>query len=285
MKRNIIDAIGTLIKGNYFPEKYSAGKTISYQNFVEYVENLFADSFNLTTDERHTHLKEIFSYRTTEMDIPDLMLRGGDAIEIKTMHLKHYNFDPASGNTLEFNTVYPHQKIFFNDPFITYDCCKAERWTQKDIIYVVGVLKRKELTHLCMIYGMDYCASVKCYDELLSEMQNAVKIFRGVTFPDTRELARIKKIDPTGATYIKVYGMWHISNPWSFFKEVYRPNPDARFNFMCIINEEKFSQLGNGGKVFAWAEICPNLSIEPVRIKNPDNPAQKRNAWLIRYEV
>jgi len=54
---------------------------------------------------------------------------------------------------------------------------------------------------------------------------------------------------------------------------------------MCIINEEKFYQLKNGGKLFAWAEICPQLKVERVSIKNPDEPAQKRAALLIRYEV
>ena len=54
---------------------------------------------------------------------------------------------------------------------------------------------------------------------------------------------------------------------------------------MCIIREEKFFSFINSDKLFAWQEICSDLIIKQVRIKDPDNPDKMNDALLICYEV
>ena len=281
MTGNIVDAIGTLIN---LPAPLNQ-KFAGYDDFADFVKNLFADSFNLSPYEQRKRRKETFSFVSRNAEIPDFMLSSGDAVEIKNVRLKSGEYDPVKCSPIEFNTVYPRQKLFFDDPLVTDECRRAESWREKDVVYVVGALKRRQLIHLCMIYGVDYCAGEKHYSGLNYELKNLLSNIRAARFPYTRELARIGTVDPTGATYLKLYGMWHIENPWSFFRYVYRPNPHANFTFMCIINREKYYQLDNVRKLFAWAKVCDGLRLAKVSIKNPDAPDTFRDALLIRYEI
>lgn len=279
--RNIVDAIGTLINLSAPLNQKFAG----YDDFADFVKNLFADSFGLSPYEQRDRHREIFSFVSNNAEIPDFMLRGGDVVEIKTVRLKSGEYDPVKCSPIEFNTVFPRQKLFFDDPLVTDECRRAESWYEKDVVYVVGALKRRQLIHLCMIYGVDYCAGEKYYSGLNYELKKLIAKIRAARFPYTRELARIGTVDPTGATYLKLYGMWHVENPWSFFRYVCRPNPNANFSFMCIINREKFHQLDNGRKLFAWAKDCDGLRLAKIRVKNPDAPDTFRDALLIRYEI
>ena len=281
MNRNIVDAIGTLINLSAPLNQKFAG----YDDFADFVKNLFADSFNLMPYKQRACRRENFSFVSSGAEIPDFMLCGGDAVEIKTVRLKSGEHDPVKCSPIEFNTVYPRQKLFFDDPLVTNECRCAERWQEKDVVYVVGALKRRQLIHLCMIYGVDYCAGEKYYSGLNYELKKLIAKIRAARFPYTRELARIGTVDPMGATYLKLYGMWHVENPWSFFRDVCRPNPNANFSFMCIINREKFHQLDNGRKIFAWAKDCDGLRLAKIRVKNPDAPDTFRDALLIRYEI
>ena len=303
MNRNIIDAIGTLIKRKpfYLDDPYSSENpnvSARYWSMEEYVKNLFADSFDAKDmDERSSRRVEVFSHFGNSTNPPDLILRGGDAIEIKNMYIPEriaatfFTYFLESTYDLKYsplilNTVYPRQKLYADDMMVTNACRKAETWAVKDIIYAIGASRGKQLTHLCMVYGSDYCASARHYENILAEMRVRLKDIPNLhkTWSE-RYLGRICEVDPTGATYLELRNMWYLENPWSYFRDVYRPNPSAGFNFMCIINDEKFYRLKNGNKLLAWAEICPQLKVELVRIKNPDEPAQKRDALLIRYEV
>ena len=179
-------------------------------------------------------------------------LKNGDAVEVKKIE--------SSDAALALNSSYPKQILHRDNPMISSACRDAEIWTQKDILYVVGVVNGDRLKSLCMIYGRDYCA--------------AEKIYRG--------FETINGVDPLGITHLKVSGMWHIENPWKVFSYVYRRNPSANFNFMCIVSENKWRQFDNREILTG---LNPNLKISDVRIKNPDNPAKLTAARLIRYEI
>lgn len=162
MNRNIIDAIGTLIKRKpfYLDDPYSRedpNVSARYWSMKEYVENLFADSFDARDmGERIYRHMEVFSHLGNSTNPPDFILRGGDAIEIKNIYIpKRYYRGRLECNPLILNTVYPRQKLYADDPLVTNTCRKAEKWTVKDIIYAVGASRGKQLTHLCMVYGSD----------------------------------------------------------------------------------------------------------------------------------
>lgn len=239
----------------------------------EYVKDLFANSFNLSITERQRCHSQVFSYLGNSNNPPDVMLMAGDAIEVKKIENHHAS--------LALNSSYPKSKLFADSSMISNACRQAENWTQKDIIYVVGVVKNNQLKRLAMVYGEDYCADEEHYLRIKHTIKQGVESIQGVQFSETRELGRVNRVDPLGITYLRVRGMWGIENPWTVFDYLPIANLAHDFHFMAIINEVKWNSLENRNILSAMTH--PNLSITDVQIHNPNNPAQLKNAKLICY--
>lgn len=279
--KNIIDAIVTLVERNNFnliDSTFVSNRANSRGNALEiYVKNLFADTFSLPDKERLEIWNETFSYLGNNNNPPDFMLKDGDAVEVKKIE--------SPDVALALNSSYPKHTLKSSSLLISSACREAENWTEKDIIYAVGVVSGNKLKHFCMIYGSDYCASDECYNQIRQKIKNGVEDIPSVEFAQTRELGRVNRVDPLGITYLRIRGMWHIENPWHVFDYVYRRNFQAEFNFMCMINLEKWLTLNNREKLFKLQKNYSALKITDVKIKNPDNPAKLNEAKLIHYEI
>ena len=79
--------------------------------------------------------------------------------------------------------------------------------------------------------------------------------------------------------------MWGIQNPFTVFKYVYTGNPKNKFNFMCIISTNKFDSFENTPDLYDLAKENAKLEIQDIHIKNPNNPAQLKEAELITFEI
>ncbi|AKG07285.1 restriction endonuclease NgoPII [Moraxella bovoculi] len=239
-----------------------------------YIKDVFSGAFHLSEIERIQRHSEVFSYLGNHSNPPDMMLKNGDAIEVKKIE--------SPNSALALNSSYPKAKLLANSTMISSACRNAENWEVKDLIYVVGVVnKQNELKHLCMVYGEDYCADEECYLKIKSTIKTGVESIVGVEFAETNELGRVNKIDPLGVTYLRVRGMWGIENPWSVFNYVYQRDLTKNFNFMCIINDEKWQRFDNTDELLKLQN--DDLIITDIKIKNPNNPAQLKNAKLICY--
>ena len=274
---NIINAILYLIE-NPVIELVAEYKNRNRANqagdaLEEYIRDLFAGSLNCSEQERIQHHNKVFSYLGNNSNPPDMMLKNGDAIEVKKIE--------SATSALALNSSYPKAKLFANSNMISTACKNAEpNWTEKDLIYVVGVVnKQNQLKQLCMVYGEDYCADEECYLRIKSTIKQGVENIAGVAFSETNELGRVNRIDPLGITYLRVRGMWGIDNPWSVFHYIYQRDINRNFNFMCLINEEKWQRLPNKQDLLDLQN--DDLIIRDVQIKNPNNPAQLKNAKLI----
>lgn len=278
---NIIDAIITLVERNNFNLTDSPNINNRANNRGDaleiYVKNLFADTFDCSEDERSEKWHEIFSWLGNNSNPPDFMIRGGDAAEVKKIE--------SNDAAIALNSSYPKHTLKSSSPLISKACREVEDWTEKDIIYIVGVVRDKKLKHLCMIYGRDYCAQDFNYNQIRRLIKDGVETIPHVNFSPTRELGRVNCVDPLKITYLRVRGMWHIENPWKVFNYVYNRNLNAEFDFMCIINSEKWNSLGNSGKLIELQENYPALKVVDVEIKNPDNPSALNSAKLIHYEI
>lgn len=267
---NIINAVINLVQNpvtqlvNYYQGKNRANN--AGDALEEYIKDIFANSFDMPETERLERLNEVFSYLGNNSNPPDSMLRNGDAIEVKKIE--------SDNAALALNSSYPKHTILSSSPMISSACKAAENWTEKDIIYTVGVVKQNCLKHLCMVYGLDYCASEECYSRIKSIIKNGVEAIPGVEFAESRELGHINKVDPLGITYMRIRGMWGIENPWKVFSYVYKRDMSKEFTFMCIINESKWNTLNNIQELAGLVKVTHGLSVTDVRIKNPDNPAQ-----------
>ena len=135
MTANIIDAIINLVDHpiTHLTE-YTQGKNRvnnSGAALEEYVKDLFANSFNMSENQRSKKIHETFSYLGNNSTPPDAMLYDGDAIEIKKIE------NPNA--QIALNSSYPKQKLYANSSMISVACKNAEKWDEKDIIYIIGV--------------------------------------------------------------------------------------------------------------------------------------------------
>lgn len=276
---NIINAIYNIVNNpvvelvSYYQGKNRANNV--GDALEEYIKDLFANTFNTPENERLEKINEVFSYLGNNSNPPDAMLRGGDAIEVKKIE--------SNGSSLALNSSYPKHTLKSNSPMISTSCRNAENWTEKDMIYAVGVVNGNQLKHLAMVYGLDYCASDECYSRIKTTIKSGVESIRGVEFAETNELGRINKVDPLGITYMRVRGMWGIENPWNVFNYVYTRDLNKKFNFMCIINDEKWATFDNTELITSLN--VDGFSITDIKVKNPDNPANLVPAKLITFSL
>ena len=281
MKNNILRAIINLVK----TPKYELKEFYTNHNransmgdaLEEYIKDIFAGTYTITDEQKRLKMiSESFSYLGNNSNPPDAMLKNGDAIEVKKIE--------NNNSSLALNSSYPKHKLYADSSMISIHCKAAEDWNEKDIIYAVGVVDNNKLLNLSFVYGLDYCASEETYTKIKTKIKDGVEAIPGVEFAETRELGRVNKVDPLGITYLRVRGMWGIENPWTVFKYVYEKDLNSEFNFFAIINEEKYSEFNKEDrKEFEDFVNNSDLSMIKIKIKNPDNPAILKNAYLITY--
>lgn len=276
---NIIDAIINLVNNpvtGVESTKLANNRTnMAGDALEEFVKDLFANTFGMPENERMRVWNKVFSYLGNSNNPPDSMLKGGDTIEVKKV--------TTDNGSIPLNSSHPKQKLKSISPLINNACRTAENWIEKDMIYAVGVVKNKNLKRFCMIYGLDYCAEEKCYLDLKQKIKDGVMSISSIDFAESKEIGHVNKVDPLGITYLRVRGMWGIDSPWKVFNYIYQKPANADFDFMCLINEDKWATFDNTSKLVELEKLVTNLSIKYVQIKNPDNPAQLKNAKLITF--
>jgi hypothetical protein len=263
-RMNIIDAICNIIN-NPVTELQSRYLGRNRANSVgdaleEYVKDLFSGTFGIT--EEAARIKEwnkVFSYLGNNSNPPDVMLRAGDAIEVKKIE--------SDNAALALNSSYPKHTLKSSSTMISTACRNSENWHEKDMIYAVGVVMKNSLQHFCMVYGLDYCASEECYSRIKTTIKNGVEAIQGIEFTESKELGHINRVDPLGITYMRVRGMWGITNPWNVFNYVYTRPVNKKTTFMCLINETKWKTFNNTDKLIDLVSIHRELEIKNVDIK------------------
>lgn len=299
---NIIDAINNLVQNPVIEivSSYTGNNRANNAGAAleEYIKDLFANTFNMSDDQRKKELKKVFSYIGNTNNPPDAMLKDGDAIEVKKIE--------SAGAKIALNSSYPKQKLKSDSTMISNECQTAETWTEKDLIYAVGVVKEKKLKRLAMVYGVDYCANDKYYTKLRDKIKKCIHEIQGIKFDETNEFAHVSnEIDPFDVTYLRVRGMWGISNPWKVFEYVLTKNPkdeeneekgenkqkgkkgkktEKKFEFMCIINDEKWKTFDNTDLLVALKkEGKKGFDLKDISIKNPDDAKTMVPAKLITF--
>lgn len=279
---NIINAIIQLLENPKFElRKYSENHNRANnmgEALEEYIKDIFAGTVSeIDENIRNQRLSEVFSYLGNQNNPPDSMLRGGDAIEVKKIE--------ANDSYLALNSSYPKAKLYSDSPMIKKACKTCEEWTVKDMIYAVGVVDDNNIKSLAFVYGDDYCAEKTVYEQIKTVIKTGVESIEGVEFAQTKEIGRVNRVDPLGITYLRVRGMWGIENPFSVFNYIYRREDSKKFNFMALINNEKYYSFHNYSALEKLCGEVEGFNIIDVKIKNPNNPAQLKNAKLITYAI
>jgi hypothetical protein len=263
--------ISTITNGNNRANNMGEG-------LESYIQNIFANTLHITNEnERLAQFQKIYSYQGNKNNPPDLILKGSDAIEIKKLESKN--------SAIALNSSYPKAKLYANSPMITNACRSSENWEEKDMLYAIGYVQQTSLKSLWLVYGDCFCADKETYERIKNTISTGITAIPNVEFTQTKELGKVKKVDPLGITDLRIRGMWHIDNPNKTFNYVYKYDESKDFQLICLLTKEKYNSLPTHDKQTLENLTNDNITIQDIQIKNPNNPIQLIDAKLLVFKV
>jgi hypothetical protein len=238
-----------------------------------FIKDAFANCIGIQDKQEKVIMHNaVFSWLGVQNNPPDMMIKGGDAIEVKKIE------GPSSA--LHLNSSYPKSVLKSSSPLITKDTRTCEEWDVKDIIYCVGHVSKTAIQSIWMVYGSIYAAKDEVYDAIRNKIVQGVKEIPGIELAVTNELGGIKKVDPLGITDLRIRGMWQIQNPKRVFDYVYETNTQ-QFELVAIIPKDKYLSMPKNSIEALNKLPKNNITISNVKVKNPNNPAQLIDCVLI----
>lgn len=271
MSSNVLIAIKNLVENPIFSivSHYSGRNRVNGVGdaLEKYVKDLFAGTL-FCNDEylKMQQYQEVFSYTGNQNNPPDIILKNGDAIEVKKVQ--------GNANALALNSSYPKDKLYADSTMITSNCRNCEQWNVKDIIYIVGNTTDTHLKELWFVYGDCYAADKEIYERIKDTIINGLHSIPNIELAETYELGKIKKVDPLGITDLRVRGMWSIFHPKKVFDYIPKQSILSDFKFYCVMKTEKFEQFSQEDKDSLYNLVNDKFFIHDIQIRNPNNPAQ-----------
>jgi hypothetical protein len=239
---------------------------------------MFASTYNIENESlKLEKLSEVYSYQGNKNNPPDLMLKNSDAIEIKKLESKN--------SAIALNSSYPKARLYANSPMITNACRGCESWDVKDMLYTIGYTNQSTLKSLWLVYGDCFCADKETYERIKNTISKGITSIGDVEFTKTKELGKVKKVDPLGITDLRIRGMWHIENPNKTFSYIYNYDDTKEFQLIALLQKDKYASLPQADRVQIEAFADNKISIKDVKIKNPNNPVQLIDAKLLVFKV
>lgn len=278
---NILEAIYNISKlDNLEVEEITGGnnRILNVGEGLEvFVKNAFANTFQETDKKvRINRFSEVFSYEGSKRTPPDLMIKDGDAIEVKKVEAIH--------SELQLNSSFPKSKLFSDSTLINSHCRNCEIWTEKDIIYTIGHVpkKTKKLSSLWFIYGSVYAADKSVYESLKNTLTERLENTESINFSPTNEIGRINHVDALKITNLRIRGMWLLKPPFKVFDYVHRYSTDKAFQCIAIIPTSKYDSFEESSR--NKIEHSSTINIFDDKVQDPNNPMKLVDCKIIRYE-
>ena len=276
LKENVELSVSDGVSGNSI-QKIGSG-------LEDYIKDLFSDTLKIKSKavKKKAHFK-VFAYEGNSNNPPDMILKNGDAIEVKKV-------DSLTAS-IQLNSSPPKACLLASDTRINKTCRELalkENWTQKDIFYAVcSVGKDKLLTRLWFIYGDCFAAEHGVYEKAAQRITGAIsQSFDKTELSDTNELAVVPKIDPLGITRLRVRGMWIVKNPAVVFEDIIpKSRKDAMFRAYCLLLDSKYLSFPEESRLKFEAQLDDKMIMNKVQISDPNNPVKLIEARIISYEV
>lgn len=284
MPNNILSAVSSIVSFANNDLKSYASKYLIRINAVGeqleyYVRDAIADSFKLQQDKKEEAYSQVFSYLGNQNNPPDVVIRDGDAFEIKKIE--------SANSSLALNSSPPKDKLLATDIRILAACrnCESKPWAEKDLFYVIGNAKGGSVSYLFFIQGTCYAADHMVYDRVHEPIKKEVdRVLDNLSLEkgETVELGKVKRVDPLGITELRIRGMWQIQNPLKVYKEFCKISDAKRFHLFALMRKDKYNSFPKEDK--AKIEANKSISAQDIKIKDPNNPAKLVEAKLISYE-
>ena len=279
MGTNLLKALSNLVKNpitdvvahyRHSNRANNMGDALEY-----YVKDLFCNITNLENQQEKDEIySQYFSCLGNQNNPPDFIIRGGDAIEVKKIE--------SLKTGIALNSSYPKDKLYADSSMITKACRDCEEWSEKDLIYTIGVAKNNTLQSLWFVYGNCYAATKDVYERVSNKIPSGVNELDGVEFSRTKELGRVNRVDPLGITYFRIRGMWGIENPVKVFKYITSVEPN-HLTVNALMLRDKYLSFPEEDREFLEGLSGSGIEISDVSIKSPNNPAQWLDAKLIKF--
>lgn len=245
------------------------------EGLESFVKNAFSNAFGIEDkNEKNKIYSKYFSYEGSKRTPPDLMLKGGDALEVKKTE--------TLTTELQLNSSHPKAKLFSNSTLINTHCRTCEDWETKDFIYVIGhVPKSNHLSSLWFVHGEIYAADEDVYIDLKNSVSELLESSDELSFSPTNEIGRINAVDPLKITNLRVRGMWLLQPPYKVFDYVHEYDRMAKFQTIAILSTEKYLSYPIESRI--KIENDENITIKDIQVNNPNNPVDLIDAKLISF--
>lgn len=278
---NILEAICNIVEHESYEISHlytGRNRANSMGDTLErFIKDAFANTLHIDDEtEKLIHYSERFSWLGSQNNPPDIMLRQGDAIEVKKTQ--------SANSSLALNSSYPKAYLDINNPMITKGCQQCESWQRKDLIYCVGHTSDTLLHSLWMVYGSIYAADDDIYQRIKNTITHGIKTIPDVVFSETKELGRVNQVDPLGITNLRIRGMWQIDNPRRVFDYLHKP-VGRDFELVCLIPTDKYNNFSQQSKDRIESLALEEFAIEDRKVKDPNNPAKLISCKLITYLI
>jgi len=257
-----------------------SSSTIRANQMGEALESFVRNGFCNSYSER-SHEKRIikhsnyFSYLGNQNNPPDIVIRDGDAIEVKKI-------DGVKKAYLALNSSYPKSKLYSNNPLITASCRNCEEWEEKDMVYIVGFVEKQKLKVLFIVYGDCYAASKEIYEKVRDSVSNGLKSLN-LELSKTRELGRVNRVDPLGITNLRIRGMWGIKNPLEVFSDLIDIDSKDKLTVFALMRKTKFESFSRSDR--NMLKSLRRCAIKRVKIQEPNNPAMLSDAVFVKMVI
>lgn len=244
-----------------------------------YIKDAIASSFKLSQNKKEEEYSKVFSWLGNQNHPPDIIIKNGDAFEIKKIE--------SLKSALALNSSPPKNKLLADDIRITADCKKCDNgnWKEKELFYVVGNAKGGVVNYLFFIHGTCYAAEHKIYEKVHEPIKKEVDSILdslGLEKGETVELGKVKRVDPLGITELRIRGMWSIENPINVFKNLCKLEGN-KFHLFAILKKEKY--LSYPKEDIKEIESNKEIYVKDIKIKDPNNPAKSVEAKLITFVI
>ncbi|MEA2048213.1 MAG: NgoPII family restriction endonuclease [Campylobacterota bacterium] len=126
---------------------------------------------------------------------------------------------------------------------------------------------------------------MEAYERIKNTISSGISTIPDVEFTETKELGKVKKVDPLGITDLRIRGMWHIDNPNKIFNYIYEYDETKEFQLITLMKKEKYDLLPEEDRDAVETMNSERIEVKDVRIKNPNNPVQLVDAKLLVFKV
>lgn len=247
-----------------------------------YIKDLFCSSVNINDFSKKDKIySKYLSYLGNSNNPPDFIIKQSSAVEVKKI-------EKLSFGDIALNSSHPKDYLYSDSTLINSACKSCEDayggWDKKEMIYSIGNVVGNKLKLLWLLDGACYSADDKVYKKIKTTIQKGINDIQGVEFADTKELGKVKKIDPLGVTDLRIRGMWSIKHPMKVFDYLVDSYDNSKeLQVYCLMLKDKIDRINNDDKENLKEYIKKGkLTKEDVKVKNPNNPAQFMDAVLFK---